>query len=80
MNMSNSMYERIPQLGCRSEGIVDNGVHRRSSKKKVGRFEVPHYPIARLTEVIRTQEIDRVLVPSVDDAAAFPEILRFAGR
>jgi exopolysaccharide biosynthesis polyprenyl glycosylphosphotransferase len=70
-----NMYKRIPQLGCRVKGIVDNGAHPGSSKKTVERFEVPHYPISRLADVIRTQEIDRVLVPSVDDAAAFPEIL-----
>lgn len=66
-------YDKMPQLGCRITAIIDKGT--RSSEHGDSASRVPHYPYSRLKEVIEQDEISRVLVPSIDDAAAFPEIV-----
>jgi lipopolysaccharide/colanic/teichoic acid biosynthesis glycosyltransferase len=37
--------------------------------------EIPHYPLNRLSEIVAREQIERVLVPSIDDAVAYPEVL-----
>jgi len=66
-------YDKMPQLGCRIKGIIDQDTH--ASDPEDATFEVPHYPLSKMKEIIEKDEISRVLFPSVDDAAAFPEIV-----
>ncbi len=69
------MYRQIPRLGCRIKGIIAEGEDNSFSREEVEENSIPHYQLAQLSEIVKTQEIDRVLVPSVDDAAGYPELL-----
>lgn len=67
-------YNQIPQLGCRVEGIIEK-VDDASPRKNGASTHSPRYRPEDLHRVIYEKKIDRILVPSLDDAAKMPDLL-----
>jgi exopolysaccharide biosynthesis polyprenyl glycosylphosphotransferase len=66
-------YQRLPQLGCRVKGIIDPDILQDTIDGLP--YGIPHYPLNRLAEIVSREQIERVLVPSIEDAVAYPELL-----
>lgn len=67
-------YNQIPQLGCRVQGIIEK-VDEAPSRKNGAGGSSPRYRPEDLLRVIVEKRIDRILVPSLDDAAKMPDLL-----
>jgi len=68
-------YSKVPQLGCRIRGIVEINNGSQTNGSTENSSFIPHYQIKRLEEAVANEAIDRVLVPSIDDAAELPDLL-----
>jgi len=72
-------YAQVPQLGCRVEGIIEK-MDDKPHRKDHGNSRSPRYLPEDLRRVIFEKKIDRVLVPSIDDAARMPDLLEICRK
>jgi exopolysaccharide biosynthesis polyprenyl glycosylphosphotransferase len=68
-------FEAMPYLGCLVKGIIYGNLDRKKKRALDKSFKLPVYDSRKLQEVVKTENIERILIPSIDEAAETPELL-----
>ena len=68
-------YERNPQLGCSVKGVIADPGSKPAPNAEDVHSGILRYPLGSLSTVIRSEEIDRVLIPAVDDRSRLTGLL-----
>ena len=58
----------MPYLGCRIKGIISGKLDRKRKQFFDSSLKMPIYEFGKLEEVVESENIQRILIPSIEEA------------
>jgi exopolysaccharide biosynthesis polyprenyl glycosylphosphotransferase len=70
------MFHALPYLGCEIKGIIAGSFDRKKKRSYDPSLKMPIFEYKKLEEVIESEDIQRILIPSIEEAAGAPALLK----
>ncbi len=70
------IFNTMPYLGCHIKGIISGKLDRKRKQSFDSSLKMPIYEFGKLEEVVESENIQRILIPSIEEAEETPELLK----